>query len=115
VTNIASMQEMAPKTVRDYFDFLRRNVDTENLFYCCNRVRKEMPGGEVSDFASYSWSETDTDLIDGVCPWHRYYLAPHNSARGPRVLGLRIPFVNYFDGDHVHRLTRLAVEPELEG
>jgi putative sugar O-methyltransferase len=45
--NIASMEEMTPETVGRYFTFLRRHMAPVHLFYCCNRERKVLPGGEV--------------------------------------------------------------------
>lgn len=103
--NIASMQEMSMDVVAGYFGFLRAHMAVDALFYCCNRERKQLVGGEVQEFDRYPWSGRDVHLVDGACPWHRYYLAVR---RGPCVLGRRWPLVNYFDGPHRHRLTRLA-------
>lgn len=96
--NIASMQEMTPATVTTYFAFLRRALEPRNLFYCCNRERKVLPGGEVSSFLDYPWSPSDRILIDEPCPWHQYYLAP-----SPTLF-------HRYDGVHRHRLTTLATE-----
>ena len=110
--NIASMQEMAPEVVNVYFDFLRRHLRADNLFYCCNRERKELPGGEVLEFLNYPWQDADRHLVDGHCPWFKYFLGLERTQRGPRVLGLRVPLVNYFDGPVMHRLSVLAVSEE---
>jgi SAM-dependent methyltransferase len=96
--NVASMQEMTAATVAQYFAFLRRRMTNDNLFYCCNRESKTLPGGEVSAFSAYPWSIGDQVLLDELCPWHQYYLALH-----PRML-------RRYDGPHRHRLARLATE-----
>lgn len=92
--NIASMQEMNATTVATYFRLLRRW--RTQYFYCCNRERKEMPGGEVSAFASYPWQADDEHIVDEPCPWHQWRF------------GIRPPFRRRYDGVHLHRLTRLA-------
>lgn len=99
--NIASMQEMSPDVVAGYFTLLRNAPAA--WFYCCNRDRKVMPGGEVSEFANYPWSAADVHVVDGACPWHQWYLAPHRTS-GVFPVGLRAPY----DGPHLHRLTRLT-------
>jgi len=106
--NIASFQEMNRETVNSYFDFMRVSLKKENLFYCCNRVEKIMEGGEVSRFFSYPWQKDDVHLVDECCPWHRYFLSRHLSMCGPELQGIRVPFINYFDGPHFHRLTMLT-------
>lgn len=105
--NIASMQEMNKNTINGYFEFLRRHMNSDNLFYCCNREVKEMPGGEISRFYSYLWLQEDVHLVDEYCPWHRYFISLHKEKNGPSIFKLRIPFINYFDGDILHRLTIL--------
>jgi len=105
--NIASMQEMNKNSIDLYFDFLRRNMVKNNLFYCCNREEKKMPRGEISGFFSYPWVEKDVHLIDDQCPWHRYFLSLHKKKTGTRFLNFRIAFVKYFDGIHRHRLSVL--------
>jgi hypothetical protein len=100
--NIASMQEMNQNTIKTYFDFLRRRMSPENLFYCCNRERKEMPGGEVSDFFQYPWHKKDLYKIDAPCPWHRYFFAIKSGS-----FKVPLPAIKYFDGVHRHRLTVL--------
>ena len=103
--NVASMQEMTPKTVAAYFAFMRnRGV---RHFYCCNREKKVLAGGEVSAFKDYPWSREDIHLVDAVCPWHRYFLDYGIRKKGPYILGLGVPFVNHFNVVR-HRLTRLA-------
>lgn len=105
--NSLSMQEMNIATIERYFAFLRRRLDRNNFFYCCNRERKVMPGGEVSEFFNYPWQDGDRFLIDGDCPWQRFYFARHRSKNGPSLFGFRIPLVNFYDGRIVHRLAVL--------
>lgn len=105
--NIASMQEMNEISIATYFNFLRNHMPSNNLFYCCNREEKEMPGGEISNFSSYPWEKGDVHLVDEYCPWHLYFLSCDRGKNGPQLFKIRIPFINYFDGPHRHRLTIL--------
>jgi SAM-dependent methyltransferase len=109
--NIASMQEMNAQSIAAYFDFLRRRSTPRSRFYCVNRRDKELPGGEVSRFADYPWRLDDEVFVDGVCPYYTHFVGLRMPPRGPRWLGLRVPFVNHFDGVHLHRLARLASPP----
>ncbi len=106
--NIASMQEMNSSTIADYFTFLRKHLRPGNLFYCCNRESKTLVEGEVSTFLDYPWQDDDRFLMDGFCPWHRYFFARGHAKNGPHLFGARIPFVHYYDGIHRHRLAVLA-------
>ena len=108
--NVASMQEMAVETVAHYFTYLRSHMRQRNLFYCCNREKKILPGGEVLEFYRYPWVSGDQYLLDEVCPWHRYFFARGQSDNGPKLLGVRVPFVNFYDGDHMHRLAILYTD-----
>lgn len=111
--NIVSMQEMNQDTVKDYFEFMRKHLREDNLFYCCNRQEKIMPGGEVSKIMDYPWERRDRFLVDQRCPWHVYFLSHHVTERGLNILGLRIPFVNFFDGVIIHRLAVLKTMESL--
>ncbi|MBI4256644.1 hypothetical protein HY626_01140 [Candidatus Uhrbacteria bacterium] len=106
--NIASMQEMNEFSIASYFTFLRRRSTTHSRFYCVNRLRKELPGGEIASFAGYPWQEDDEVFINGPCPYYTHFLGDYTLPNGPRALGMRVPFVNSFDGIHMHRLARLA-------
>lgn len=106
--NVASMQEMNTQSIASYFTFLRRRSGPSSRFYCVNRFEKELPGGERTRFKTYPWQEEDEIFLDGPCPYYSHFFAPYTVARGPRLLGLRIPFVNGFDGPMFHRLVRLA-------
>lgn len=108
--NIASMQEMNQTSINTYFDFLRHHMSSNNLFYCCNREEKEMPGGEISKFLSYPWRKEDFHLVDEYCPWHLYVFSFGRAKNGPQLFKIRIPFINYFDGPIMHRLTVLFTE-----
>lgn len=105
--NIASMQEMTKESLVGYFEFLRQHMVTDGLFYCCNRERKVLIGGEIVEFREYPWHPKDVHLVDEGCPWHKYYASFTTTSNGPRVLGMRVPFVNYYDGPTWHRLSRL--------
>jgi hypothetical protein len=103
--NIASMQEMDMKIINGYFDLLRKAKT--NAFYCCNRLEKRMPGGEISRFMEYPWLASDKILVDEPCPWHQWLLG---SASTPNVkfMGVPLPFVHEYDGQHWHRLSLLS-------
>lgn len=106
--NIASMQEMNPPNIAGYFTFLRRRSTPHSRFYCVNRRCKELPDGEIVRFYDYPWQGDDEVFIDGVCPYYTHFFAPYTLPNGPRIFGVRIPCVNYFDGVVMHRLARLA-------
>jgi SAM-dependent methyltransferase len=105
--NIASMQEMSAGVVENYFAILRRALPPGGLFYCCNRERKVMPGGEVSEFSAYPWEAGDRILLDERCPWHQYFLAARGRAL---VKGVPVPFLQFYDGPHWHRLAALVTK-----
>jgi len=105
--NISSMQEMNKDSIETYFEFIRRHMNRNNLFYCCNREEKKLIGGEVVNFHSYPWSEQDVYLIDDYCPWYRYFISACKAQNGPRIFNIRIPFIHYFDGAIRHRLSIL--------
>lgn len=106
--NIASMQEMNEFSIASYFMFLRRSTTPRSRFYCVNRMRKDLPGGEVTSFNDYPWQEDDEVFIDGACPYYTHFFGRPMLPKGPQMLGVRVPFVNYFDGLTMHRLVRLA-------
>lgn len=103
--NVASMQEMTPAAVADYFKLLRER--RTKMFYCCNRLEKRLPGGEVLRFMDYPWSPDDMHLIDGPCPWLQWIFG-RSRATHVRVSGVPIPLVHRYDGVIWHRLTRIA-------
>lgn len=109
--NIASMQEMNSSEIRHYFDTMRSIMSPNNLFYCCNREKKILMGGEISELRQYPYLAEDAHYIDEYCPWYKYYLTlrPYGGAKGPRWFGIRFPFIQYFDGPFIHRLTKLKI------
>ena len=96
VFNIASMQEMNLAVVQNYVSYLRRSDRERTLFYCCNRVEKTLPDGELVRFAEYGWDADDSIVFDETCPWYQSY---------PQGL---IPSWHPFDGEIKHRLAYLA-------
>jgi len=97
IINIASMQEMNNDSINSYFKFIRMNATRDNLFYCCNRELKILPGGEVIDFFKYPWMNEDRYLFDEICPFFKYFFS-----RQP-------PFIHKFDGPIRHRLVNLKI------
>jgi hypothetical protein len=94
--NIASMQEMNLDIVNHYLSLMRTSSVSKPYFYCCNRVEKQLPDGELVRFEKYGWSEGDEVLDDELCPWYQQY---------PASLP---PFWRPFDGPIHHRLVKLA-------
>jgi len=102
--NIASMQEMSPATIERYFRFLRTNLNKTNLFYCFNRERKSLGDGVETEFLDYPWDEGDEYLVDEYCPWPVFFIGRLATPNRPRLLGVGIPFIKYYDGKFRHRL-----------
>lgn len=98
IINISSMQEMNYETINSYFTFMRLNSTTDNLFYCCNRKQKILPGGEVIEFLRYPWRKEDRHLVDETCFFYKYHFS------------IISPFIHRFDGLIMHRLTNLRTE-----
>jgi len=97
VINIASMQEMNPSTISEYFDDLRAiSAKRKVMFYCCNREEKQLPDGTVTKLDEYPWSEQDKVLIDDHCPWHQRYYSH------------KPPFYHSYDGPIRHKLVELS-------
>lgn len=103
--NVASMQEMDAAVTATYFELLRYH--NTSLFYCCNRLEKHLVGGEISLFMDYPWIPADEHLIDEPCPWHQWFFGRSGSPH-VKFLGFPVPFMHRYDGQHWHRLTRLA-------
>tara|TARA_B100001059_G_C17806849_1_gene569722 strand:- start:710 stop:1642 length:933 start_codon:yes stop_codon:yes gene_type:complete len=93
VINIASMQEMNPEVVAEYFnDISIAAKKHKSFFYCCNRKNKELPDGTIVNFEDYPWHLSSKVLDDELCPWHQKYYS------------FRPPFYHDYDGVHKHRL-----------
>jgi hypothetical protein len=95
--NIASMQEMNPHVINDYFDDLRVAAKkNKTYFYCANRESKELPDGTFTRFEDYPWLDSDIVILDELCPWHRNYYK------------FIPPSYNLYDGPIRHRLVELS-------
>jgi hypothetical protein len=95
--NIASMQEMDPPIISEYFNDLRSISPKGPLyFYCCNREEKQLPDGTITRFSEYPWSAFDQIMVDELCPWHQQYYT------------FTLPFFRPYDGPSRHRLTVLS-------
>jgi putative sugar O-methyltransferase len=91
--NIASMQEMNPENIEQYFtDISIAAKKHSGLFYCCNREEKILPDGVVIKFEDYPWHLSAKTLDDGLCPWYQKYYS------------IKPPFFHSYDGDIRHRL-----------
>jgi hypothetical protein len=93
--NIDSMQEMDAAVIAKYFEYMRSSLGFPCYFYCCNRIKKELPDGQSTSFFEYPWSEKDDIVFDELCPWHQKYPIS------------RPPFWLPFDGPVQHRLVIL--------
>jgi len=93
--NIASMQEMNPEVIDEYFKYMRSSQKSPCYFYCCNRLRKELPDGTLTEFMKYPWENSDLVLMDELCPWYQKYPSS------------RPPFWRLFDGPIQHRFIRI--------
>ena len=97
--NIASMQEMNPEFVAEYFyDISIASKKNGGLFYCCNRERKVLPDGTMVVFEEYPWHLSDETLEDELCPWHQKYY------------NIKFPFYHNYDGPIRHRLVKFKQE-----
>jgi hypothetical protein len=105
---LVSMQEMNAFSIASYFEFLRRRSTLRSRFYYVGRLRKELPGGEIVRFYDHPWREDDEVFIDGPCPYLTHFFDQYKYPNGPQLLGVRVPFINYWDGASWHRLVRLA-------
>lgn len=101
--NIASMQEMRPDTIKQYFDVMRHGTTEGTIFYCCNRNEKILPGGELVRFSEYPWEQEDEIYFDEKCGWHSFYYDKS------------FPFYHSYDGEHVHRLAKLRPRNQMNG
>jgi len=113
VVNVASMQEMTNDTIASYFHLIRTTLNPEGLFYCCNRAKKILPDGEITQVMQYPWEQGDVAVVDEFCPWYQYFFAFYRAARGPTFLGLRLPIINYYDGPIIHRLVKVKTSQSI--
>lgn len=91
--NIASMQEMNPNIVAQYFtDISIASQKHKGVFYCCNREEKKLPDGTMVKFEDYPWHLSTKVLDNGLCSWHQKFYS------------LKPPFYHRYDGLIRHRL-----------
>lgn len=93
VINIASMQEMNNEVIEEYFDHIHNNKNV--YFYCCNREKKVLPDGTITEIKNYPWRENDMVILDELCPWHQKYYT------------FRFPFYKKYDGPIRHQLRKM--------
>lgn len=98
--NIASFQEMKKETVAEYFDLIKSSPKGAVL-YCCNRVEKQLYGGEISKFEEYPWEVFETIIEDEACPWHQHFY----KLRRSKLIPIPATKIKY-DGIHMHRLVK---------
>lgn len=104
--NVASMQEMTMNVVDQYFQLLRERKT--KFFYCCNRLEKKLPDGEIIRFMNYPWNTEDIQLVDEKCPWHQFFIG-RSSAENIKLFNLiPVPLLHRYDGIHWHRLSILS-------
>lgn len=97
--NIASMQEMNPDVISQYFTCLREsraNHSGQLYFYCCNREEKTLNDGTMVRYTEYPWRASDNILIDALCPWHQKFYR------------MGFPIYQPYDGPVCHRLVELS-------
>lgn len=107
--NVASFQEMSNKMISSYFGILRETLHQDNLFYCCNREKKTMPDGEVTQINKYPWLADDMVLLDELCPWYHYFFGRYPSKYGLKIANFRVPFVNFYDGPIRHKIVKMKI------
>jgi hypothetical protein len=91
--NIASFQEMNQELIDNYFKI----VESNNAYlYCCNRIEKQLYGGELNQFSNYPWGEAKI-LLDETCRWHQEFYSLRSL-----LLYKKLPF----DGEVWHRLVK---------
>ncbi len=95
--NVASMQEMNPEIVENYFNYMRGSSRPSPYFYCCNRVEKSLPDGTIINFFDYPWKNKDKVIVDELCPWYQKF--PYFSLK-------IFPIWRPFDGPIWHRLLK---------
>ena len=91
--NIASMQEMNPQVINQYFKDLKDVKNKELYFYCCNRDEKFLPDGTIVRFSDYPWGDA-TITVDEPCPWYKDYYSKYP------------PFFHAYDGHIRHRIVK---------
>ena len=82
IVNTASFGEMLPQQIKTYFEFMRRVIAPEGLFFTANRVEKWMNQTHVAlddnvpekgiavRFEDYPWSAGDRDVFYHLSEFH---------------------------------------------
>lgn len=91
--NIASFQEMNRSLIAEYFRIISSN---KSFLYSCNRISKQLYGGEINDFFEYPWGESRI-LLDEECKWHRAFYS---------IRTMTLYKKHFFDGVIQHRLVK---------
>ena len=110
--NVCSMQEMHKAEIERYFRHLRVHGGPDSRFYCCNRESKVLPDGEKVEFEAFPWLASDQHIIDGYPSVYRFWVSAKLKGNGPRVCGIRVPFLDGPDGPIRHRLSCLSAYSE---
>lgn len=97
IINISSMQEMTMEMINVYFSFIRKTAQVNNIFYCCNRESKVLPGGEKIEYMKYPWKNDDKIMLDEIPAFYRHYYSH------------RFPFKHQFEPMR-HRVVRMATQ-----
>ena len=95
--NVVSMQEMELDVVASYFDILRENPAAQTVFYCCNKLWKQLPDGTEVKFHDYPWRDSDAIVSEGPCHWSQW------------IYNARPPFWHYRKGEKRIIWHRLAI------
>lgn len=102
--NVASMQEMNMESINNYFKLIRNQLKPGGLFYCCNRIEKQHPNGEIIRFNEYPWQENDKTIFCETPAFYRWFFSNGKTTRKLKIGGIQIPFGRLFDGDFLHKL-----------
>jgi len=92
--NVASFQEMTNDVINQYFEYMRKSPAPEKFLYCCNRIEKRLPGGEIIRYDEYPWNDVKV-IHSELCPWMDRYPSR------------KYPFWRNFDGPTHHTLARM--------
>ena len=95
--NIASFGEMNLDIVNNYFKIIKSSIHGTYL-YSCNREKKELPDGTITQEKDYPWEGFTQKILDEKAPWHSsYYKLRRGLIPIPKI---KIPF----DGPIIHKL-----------
>lgn len=92
--NIASMQEMDNYTINNYFQYIKGSKAEKKYFYCCNRIEKSLPDGQITRIDQYPWAGWKM-YFNELCSWYQAF--PIHKP----------PFWKKFDGPIKHILAKI--------